>query len=877
MIGLARRLLAALLPQDVRAAMLADLDAEYRAAVRPSRGALRAAAWYWGQVAGSIRPAMAMHRRRRAHSRVPRPTLAVRWIADAAQDTRFGLRLLTRHKAFTAAAVATLMLGIGSTTAMFSVVDGVLLRPLPYQDPDGLLRIWSANPRGIARNQISPADFYDWRDGVRGTATLAGFSMFDVTLTSGGDPVRVAGADATANLAGVLGAAPLVGRWFVDAETQGPGDAVVVISEALWRARFGADPGIIGRTIDIDGRSRAITGVMSHAFQFPSAEVRLWTPLPDSSRTGPRSGRYLGAIARLPAGATVDTARDALIASARQLAATYPDADRGWGVTVLPLTDAIVGDVRTPLLVLLTAVAAVLLIACLNVTSLLAARGLARGRELAVRAAVGATTGRLLRMQLVEAMLLALTGGALGATLAAWLLQLVQRTGGLQVPMLDRIALDGRAIAATFGISLICAAVTGLWPAWKASRRRDAEILAPGTRATPGHARVRQLIVLTQIAAATILVVAGGLLINSFLRLRSVPPGFRADRTVLADVALPAARYAAAVRAPFFDRLLQQVRALPGIESAGAGGPLPLSGLDGLLRFAVTIEGRPVTDDRLQRAYLRWATPGYLDAMGIELGSGRLFAASDTNRSTPVIVVDQELVRRYFPGENPIGRRISTPIDRKTWREIIGVVGSVRQSALDREPEPHLYLPEAQVPSSELTLVVRTAGDPSDLVPAIRRAVREIDDSLPLSNVRPLASLVTAATAPRRINAMLLSLFAAMALLLTLVGVYGVIAEMVGQSTREIGVRVALGATRDEVMSLMMRRALVVAAAGVIAGSAAAWAAAPALRAMLYGVGPRDPWTFAAAAILLTAATAAAAWLPARRILRLDVVNALRT
>jgi putative ABC transport system permease protein len=865
MIALARWLLRRMLPRDVCDDVVANLDAEFRRVVAPARTHAGAAAWYWRQVLGSFAPAVRMRLRR-----------AGRTAADAAQDMRFGLRLLARHKAFSAAAVLTLALGIGATTAMFSLVDGVLLRPLPYQTPDRLIRIWSANPRGIPRNQISPADFFDWREQLRALASLAGFNSADVTLTSGGDPVRVAGASATANLAETLGVQPLRGRWFLESEVRGIGESVAVVSESLWRERFGSDPGLIGGFIDVDGSRRAVVGVMPRAFQVPSASVQVWLPLADAWRTRSRSARFLGAIGRLAPGARIDAARDDLQRVARNLATAYPDNDRGWGVTVMPLADAVVGDVRRPLLVLLAAIAAVLLIACANVAGLLLARGVARSREFAVRSAIGATAGRLMRMQVVEVTALAVAAGGIGLVFAMWCVQSVRLTRALELPLLERVSVDGRAVGAAAGLSCLCALATGLWPAWKISRQSSPEWLVAGVRATGGHLRARQAIVLAQIAVATMLVAAGALLFASFHRLTAVPTGFTADRTLLADVSLPQSRYARNSVAPFFAHLLERIHTLPGVQAAGAGGPLPLSGLDGLLRFAVSIDGREPPPDGRQRAYLRWATPEYFQAMGIELKAGRIFAVSDTATSAPVAVIDTELARRYFPGDTAIGHRIRTSLDRNAAREVIGIVAAVRQSALDRDEEPHLYVPQAQVPSAELTLVVRTNGDAMALAADVRHILRSADPDLPLANVRPLADLVAGSAAPRRIGAVLLSAFAGTALLLTLVGVYGVVSQAVAQSTREIGVRIALGATSRDVLSLVVRRTVKMALAGVIAGSVLAWFATPALRAMLYGIGPRDPLTLVASAATLTAAAAIAAYVPARRLLRLDVVRALR-
>jgi putative ABC transport system permease protein len=865
MTRLARSVLAAILPTDVRDAMLADLDAEYARVVRPSRGRVRATAWYWRQVAGSIVPALAMRRRRRA-----------RLVAEAFQDLRFAIRLLSRQKAFSLAVVATLALGIGANTAIFSVVDGVLLRPLPYAEPSRLVRVWAANPRGIPRNGIAPADYFDWRERNRAFDSLAAFGATDATLTGAGDPVQLAGATATANLVSMLGVRPLLGRWFLPEETAGSAQPVVVLSERLWRERFGAAPDIVGRSVLLDSRPRAVVGVMPRAFGFPSSDERMWLPLPDGWRAQPRSAHFLGAVGRVRPGVPLDAARDDLRSVARALEIAYPDSNHGWGVTVLSLRDALVGDAETPLLVLLAAVATVLLIACANVASLMLARGVSRARELAVRAAVGASAGRLLRQQLVEALLLAFIGGAAGVALASWLLRAIQSARGIAVPLLDRVSLDERVLAAAFAMSLLSALVTGLLPAWRAARRRDAASLGHGARATGEHVRIRQAIVGVQIALATGLLVAGVLLVRSFDRLIAVPSGFSADRTLLADVSLPVARYARDARSPFYDGALARIRALPGVEAAGAGGPLPLSGQDGLLRFGLSVEGQAAASDRFDRAYLRWATPGYFAAMGIPLRAGRAFTDVDTARSTPVAVIDDEVARRFFGRDNPVGRRVQISIERTAWREVIGVVASVRQTSLDRSAEPHVYVPQAQLATPALTLVVRGSGDPSALAAGVRDVVRSVDADLPLSNVRSLADLVAGSTASRRLSAVALSLFAALAAALTLVGVYGVVSQLVAQSTRELGVRIALGASRRDVMSLVMRRALKTAALGVIAGWLLAWLAAPALRGMVYGVAPRDPATFVLVAVVLLTAAALAAYLPARSILRLDVLAALR-
>jgi putative ABC transport system permease protein len=876
MIAAARWILRSMLPPDVREAILADLDGEYTRVILPSRGRLRAAEWYWRQTAGSIGPALDMRRRRRLArgGRTGRATLA-RLIPEAAQDLRFAVRLLGRQRAFAAAVVATLALGIGANTAIFSVVDGVLLRSLPYRDPSRLVRVWSANPRGIARNSVSPPDYFDWRDEARGFDALAAFGSSDVTLTGAGDPVRLGGAEVTANLAGTLGVTPMAGRWLLPEDTRGDGLPVLVIGERLWRERFGAAQDIIGRALSIDGRTVSVIGVMPDSFRFPTIDVRLWMPLADSLRAGSRSAHVLGVVGRLSAGTRIEAGADALRTVAKRLETQYPDNNRGWSVTVTSLRDSIVGDVRTPLLVLLAAVASVLLIACANVTGLMLARAVARSRELAVRAAIGASSGRLLRQQIVESSVLALMGGAAGLPLAAWTLIALRSMTGVTLPFLDRVTLDTRVLAVAAVTSLVCGILTGILPAWTA-RMRSAAALREATRATSQGVRVRQAIVLIQVAAATALVVASALLLRSFDRLTRVDVGFNAGHALLADVSLPATRYARAARAPFFARALDEVGAVPGVEAAGAGGPLPLSGQDGLLRFGVQIEGRVPAPNLPDRTYLRWATPGYFTAMGIELRAGRLFEESDTASAGAVAVVDELLARRYFGDASPVGRHLAMSNEQGRRREIIGVVAAVRQTALDRDAEPHVYVPEAQMPSPTLTFVIRAAGDARAVAAGVRDVVRAIDPELPISNARLLSDVVTGSTAARRFSAMILSVFAAMAVALTLVGVSGVVSQTVAQSTREIGVRIALGASGADVVSLVVRRALRTATAGVATGSAVAWLAAPALGGMLYGIAPRDPSTIAIAAALVVIAATLAAYVPARRILRLDVISALR-
>jgi putative ABC transport system permease protein len=533
-----------------------------------------------------------------------------------------------------------------------------------------------------------------------------------------------------------------------------------------------------------------------------------------------------------------------------------------------------IGSARTPLLVLFGAVAAILLIACANVASLLLARGSGRSRELAIRAAIGASASRLVRQQVVEAALLAAAGGAAALLVAAWSVQVMRTILPASLPLAERLVLDARVMAVAAAATLASATLTGLLPAWYASRDRAQALLRDGGRTT-ASVRVRQALVFVQIAAATALVAGGLVLVRSLARLTAVPSGFQADRTLLADISLPTARYSRDARAPFFDRALEQIRALPAVQAAGAGGPLPLSGRAGLLRFGIEAERRPPPAEG-DRAYVRWTTPGYFAAMGIPRVRGRDLAAGDSADAEPVCVIDTALARRLFGDQDAVGRRVRVSMQRNVWRTVIGVVGPVRQTSLDRDADPHVYLPEAQFPSSSLTLVVRSAQDASALAASIRSIIGSIDRDLAVSHVRSLADLVDGSTANQRYSTALLAALAAIALLLTVVGVYGVVSQSVAQSTREMAVRVALGASPRDVVSTMLGRALLMAVGGVFAGSALAWLGTPALRSMLYGIGPHDPIALTGAAVLLVATAAGAAYLPARRLLRLDVVHSLR-
>lgn len=791
-------------------------------------------------------------------------------------------RFFRQRPVFAAAAIATFALGIGANTALFSIVYGVLLRPLPYPEPDRLVRIWSANPRGIPRNSVSPPDFWDLREQAQASGAfeaVAGYVHGDIlSLERGGQPVRAVVTGVTPDFFVTLGATAAAGRVFVADDSSAPSPTVVVLSHRARQRWFGPQEEVVGRRVTLDGRVRTIVGVMPPAFAFPAPDADFWIPLQDAWRTRQRSARWMDVIGRLVPGVSVSQGEEILRTIARRLEAEHPATNTGWGVTVVPLHDSLVGQARRPLLVLLTAVLCILLIACANVTSLLLARGIARSREFAVRAALGAGRWRLVRQQLIESTMLAVAGGAAGLLLAHWAIAALKAAGGYDLPRLDEVRLEPRLLAFSLAVSLATGILAGMVPAWRASRTAASEALRSSRAAGlgPSGRQMRGALVMAEIALTVALFVGAGLLVRSFANLSRVDAGFRADRVLLAEVSLPTARVPPARWASFFTAALDDIRTLPGVESAGAGAPLPLAGTEGLMRFGLLIDGRDVAArGRSDRVYLRWATPHYFAAMGIPLLRGRAFSPGDTSSTTPVAVVDETFVRRHFPGEEPLGKRVRASNDR-TWREIVGVVGAVRQTSLEHPSEPHLYVTPAQSPSPTMTFVVRASVHPAQLAAPLRNRIGRADRTLPAPEVRTLDEVVAGSMAGRRFNAALLTLFALLAATLTLVGIYGVVAYWVNDSTREIGVRLALGATRGQILAAIVGRGAMLTAFGCAAGLVLAFAAGRLLDGLLWGVSAADPATFVTATAAVVCAGLLASYLPARRALRIDPAESLR-
>jgi putative ABC transport system permease protein len=825
------------------------------------------------------------------------------------QDIRLGARKLARTPGFTLAAAATLALGIGANTAIFSLVDTVLLRPLPFPDAGRLALLWETRP-GAAWPQLpmSFPNFTDVRSRARSFQDVAAWTSRPETtfnLTIGGEPQPVPYALATANFFDVLGVAPAMGRAFGAGEAQ-PGDApAVVLSHGLW-LRLGADPALVGGALRLGDRAHEVVGVLPPRFRFANAprEPLLWLsieqqPDPTQSRRYARAARYLGVVARLRPDASIATAR----AEMETIAARFRKDEAGFfrdgGLQLVPLQEQAVANLRPTLLVLLGAVAFVLLIACANVAGLMLARGQGRRGEMALRTALGAPRRRLVRQLLTETLLLGLAGGALGLATAFWGLEVLAslsvRAGDAFNPYaadLGAVRLDARALLFTLALSLGTAVVFGLLPALQTSRADLAAALDATTRVAGGasRSRARRALIVAEVGLALVLLVGAGLMLESLRRLQRVDPGFHAGHVLTAEVRLPSWKYGGGEKvAAFYDEALARLLALPGVQAVGAVSALPLSGAEG--STGVLLEGAPELDPAARPSvHHRAATPEYFAALGIPLRRGRVLTARDDARAPKVAVVNETMARRLWPGQDPIGRRLALDFEAMRFfrdrapeldlaaglREVVGVVADVRHSSLDGEPGPQMYVPFAQRPSADMTLVVRSSLDPAALTEAARGEVRSMDPEQPLAHVTTMAALVEASVAPWRFNLRLLGAFALLALFLAAVGLYGVVSHSVAQRTAEIGVRMALGAERSHVLRLVIGEGLGLAVLGIALGAAAALGLGRTLSALLYGVRPTEPAAFVAAAVSLAAVAVGASGLPAWRASRVDPMTALR-
>jgi len=812
------------------------------------------------------------------------------------QDLRFGARMLLKNLGFTLIAVLTLALGIGANSAIFSVVNSVLLRQPPYPEPQRLVMVWSDRPQlqartGMTEFPVSAADFTDWRDQNQGFEQIAAFHSQSLNLTGGGEPEVLGVVRASVNLFALLGVEVRHGRVFLPEEDQPGASRVAVLSDGLWQRRFGADPKIIGQTISLNNEPYTVVGVAPPDFQFPRKaelpagfgfprEVDLYIPLALTPEQRNNRGRhYLAVIARLKPQTGFEQAQAEMVGIAGRLERQYPDLNRNKSVRLVAFHQQVVGKARSGLLTLLGAVGFVLLIACANVANLLLARAAARQKEMAIRAALGAGRPRVIRQLLTESLLLATSAGALALLLAVWGVDLLRTILPDNLPGADEVGVDHRVFGFTLVVSLGAGILFGLIPALQASRTDINETLKEGGRSSGGggHNRFRGLLVVAEIALALALLVGAGLMLRSFVRLMSVDPGLDPQNVLTMDIRLLRSKYPPPQQAAFFRQLLERLRALPGVQSVGAVYPLPLSGAEEGMGFG--IEGRPpLPPGERRNAGPRWVSPDYFKALKIQLLKGRVFTEGDGSDTPPVLVINEAMARQYWPNEDPIGSRVSfnSRDNQPIWREIVGVVKDVRHTALDKEPRPQMYFPFTQFPSAFMTLVARTDGDPLGLVAAVRGEVQAIDRDQPISNIHTMEELVAGSVSQRRFNLLLLGVFAGVALLLAAVGIYGVMSHSVEQRRHEIGVRMALGAQTRDVQLLIIRRGMALALLGVALGLFASFALTRALKSLLFGVSATDPLTFGVIALLLTAVALLACYIPARRATKVDPLTALR-
>jgi predicted permease len=807
-----------------------------------------------------------------------------------ASDVRYAFRSLAHNPVFTSVAVLALALGIGANTAMFSVVNGVLLAPLPYQDPARLVQLSERSPDFNTMSVAYP-NFRDWRDQSRCFSSLAAVRWEDYDVT-GGQPEHLSGRMVSAEFFRVLGIHPVLGRDF-DRNEDRPGTTpVVMISGGLWNRRFGSDPGVVGRKLKLNGEDYTIIGIAPPEFQF-QGKYDLYTLIGQWDDFLARSremhpGLYV--VARLKPGVELSRAQSEMTAIAARLAEMYPKSNAKHGINVKPLANVLIGNVRPTLFVLLGAVGFVLLIACANVANLLLARSSGRRKEIAIRSAMGASRARVVCQLLTESLVLSLAGGSVGLAVAAWGTKAVVALvpGGL--PRMEAIALDGTVLAFTLGVSVLAGVIFGLAPALGTSGIDVHETLKEESRgSTGGPHRLRSLLVVAEVSAALVLLIGAGLMLRTLRQLNSVNPGFEAAGVLTFSVGLSPADTASSQRILLtFDRTLDAIRTIPGVTNASVSSLIPLGGSDSEIPFYVAGRPRPASQGDMNWALIYATEPGYLRSMGIPLLRGRYIEPRDWRSTAPVVVIDEVLAHSIFPKEDPIGKSIVVPIESGSLlMEIVGVVGHVNHWGLDTDAtarvRSELYLPMAQIPDPFLkatatgsSFVVRTGANPLTIAPAIRRAVAAAGNQQPVYSVRSMSEIVSASMTGRRFSMLLLGIFAALALLLAAVGIYGVISYTVAQRTHEIGIRMALGAKPGDVLRAVVAQSMAPVLAGVGIGLAAAFGVTRLMTSMLYGVKASDPTTFCAVALILSAVGLAASIVPARRATAIDPTTALR-
>ena len=806
------------------------------------------------------------------------------------QDLRYAVRSFLRQPTITLTAVVALALGIGANAAVFGVAYAVLLKPLPFAEPDRLVVVWETNhARGVPAMAVAPPNLDDWRKQARSVEEIGAYApaSFDLAGDSGRDAEQIDAGRVTANLFDLIGIRPAMGRSFTRADEQAASTPAILISDGLWRRRFGADPAIIGRTVQLSGRPVEVVGVMPTGFSFPPPitfeavtqpePADLWIPLREKEFPYQRGAHFLTTVARLRRGVDIETARQEMDVVAARLERQYPDSNTGWGATVAALSDEIVGDTRPAVLVLLASVALVLLLACANVAHLLLARSLDRRREIAVRSALGAGRLRLVRQLFTEALVLSLAGGLAGVLLAAWGVRVITRMAPATIPRLSEVAMDWRAVAAALVCALAAAALSGTAPVLNAARLHALDGLRE--RAMTGGPRARgvqSLLIAVQAALAVTVVVTAVLLGESFLRLRGVDPGFTPERVLSFRLTLPSSQYPRERHAAFIEEALTRLRALPGVQAAGVIDSLPLG--DDRQGTSFSIDGAPeFPAGREPRMHISFAGPGYFEAMGFRVIKGRTFEMRDRAGAEPVVLVNEILASQYFPGSSPVGRVIRVSMNYGTPRKIIGVVSNEHHDSLNSMPVAGAYLPALQFPWPQQAFVIRTASSPEGLADAARRTIRDIDPALAVFDLSTMEEVVDASVAAPRFATLLMGLFALVALALSCLGVYGVTSHGVSSRLPEIGIRMALGARGGDIVRALVGRNLAIAGLGILAGLAAAAGFSRMLGTLLFGVTATSPRVYFVAAVVVAFAAALACWIPARRATTVDPNIVLRS
>jgi len=809
------------------------------------------------------------------------------------KDIRFGVRGLLKRPGFTAIAVITLALGIGANSAIFSVVNAVLLRPLPFKDPDRLVAVWERRANsGRANLTLSGHEYQAFKERTASFEALTLIQPNGFNLTGRGDPLVVDVGQVSTDFFSVIGVPPILGRSFAPGEDDRGGAKIVVLGHKLWTQRFASDANVINRSVRLNDQSYTVIGVMPELELMPDVLVPI-DLRGELRKVGKHSHQVMG---RLKPGVTLDQAQTDMARVAQQLEQELPDDNRGHGVQVQRLHEVITGEAQLPLFTLFGAVGFVLLIACANVANLLLSRATVRQKEMAIRTALGASRWRLIRQTLTESLLLSLFGGGLGLLSAFWLVTFFSKITAINIPRLEKINVDNRVLLATFGFSILTGLLTGLAPALRNSEPRLTEWIKDGMRGSfsSGRRRVSSVLVVAEVALAVVLLVGGGLMLKSFVQLLRVDPGFEPHHVLRLDFALPDAKYPEPrQQTAFYNELIARIRTLPGVESVGASTQTPLSPGDNWIAFA--IEGRPVPPQgQEQQAAVRSVSDDYFRTLHIPLRRGRFFNNGDARvalplirwfeqqpfpehfnepQAAPAIIINETMARLYWPNQDPVGQRMR--ILFSPWLTVVGVVGDVHHTGLNTPPNPEMYMSQVQEPSSTMAVMVRTSGDPLQLAAAAREQVKAIDKDLPVT-VTTMDQIFSNSIADQRFNTLLLGIFASVALLLAMIGVFGVINYSVAQRTHEIGIRIALGAQRTDVFRLIVGQGLVLALIGVALGATGAVALTRLIRGLLYGVSPTDGPTFVIVSLMVTVVALVACYLPARRATKVDPLTALR-